>query len=489
MPLPEPDDNQPASATGFQDRQATFDYDALVAIAAPVRAGLARPSTGLSLPWSAQWLADSLSARLASLLPFGLFLCLFWLAGIPPSLGVSALIIPVVLFRIHVLSLPILDPQASEPPDDDDLPFYSVLVPLYREPEIIEQLIDTLARLDYPAHRREILFLLETDDQATCHALLRSTLPAGFRLVIVQDGDPRTKPRALNEGLRLARGSLIVVYDAEDRPHSNQLRKSAGTFARASDQLACLQAHLVIDNPEAHWLARLFAFEYALQFDALIPRLGNRAWPVTLGGSSNHFRRVLLEQAGGWDAWNVTEDADLGIRFARMGLHVRHLDSDTLEDAPDNLRDWFMQRRRWLKGWLVTAIVHLSEPLRLVRQIGPMQTLLITIQSLGLVLSVLFWPLTLLVVPWLVYASPIPAPLWLIGLLPAAISIPAILVPMLHAGRQRGLTPRLSDVLILPAYFMLVCAAGWMAIAEFITRPAGWNKTPHQPSRTASPPS
>jgi len=475
--------NRATPSRGLEEARTAFDYDDLLAIAA----GLQQSDAGvqaapLALPWSAEPLARSLVRRLAGLAPMAGLIALCWLVDLPVGIGLSALILPVLVFRLCVLAVPLA--QHDDPIDlpDDGWPVYSVLVPLYREPEIIGQLLEKLEKLDYPADRREILILLEADDASTLHALLAHALPQAFRLVMVPEGQPRTKPRALNYGLALARGALVVVYDAEDRPAPDQLRRAACAFGRADRQLACLQAHLVITNAKAHWLARIFAFEYALQFDALIPRLGLSAWPVTLGGSSNHFRRSCLEQAGGWDAWNVTEDADLGIRFARLGLQVRHLASDTLEDAPDGLRDWFMQRRRWLKGWLVTAIVHLGEPLRMARQIGVVQTLLIAIQSLGLVLSVLFWPLTLMALPWLVIEGPFAAPLWLFVLLPVGVTIPAILVPMLMAGTRRGLEPEWRDLVLLPCYFLLVSAAGWMAVYEFITRPAGWNKTPHRPA-------
>jgi cellulose synthase/poly-beta-1,6-N-acetylglucosamine synthase-like glycosyltransferase len=484
MPLsPSTPDDPAVAEQGFDEARTSFDYDDLLAIAAPLH--MSQPvatSATPTLAWSAEPLARSLWRRLSGLLPFGGLCLVCWALDLPLSIVLSALIIPVLIFRLCVLSVPLPQQDPASDQTDETLPVYSVLVALYREPDIIDQLLAGLSRLDYPPDKREVLFLLEVDDAETRHALLARWLPAGFRLVMVPDGQPRTKPRALNYGLSQARGSLLVVYDAEDRPHHDQLRLAAHEFSKADARLACLQAHLVIANAGAHWLARFFAFEYALQFDALIPRLGLGGWPVTLGGTANHFRRSCLEQAGGWDAWNVTEDADLGIRFARLGMGVRHLASDTLEDAPDRLVDWFMQRRRWIKGWLMTAIVHLRDPLAMARQIGTIRTLLIAIQSLGLVLSVLFWPLTVMSVPWLVINGPSAAPLWLLVLLPIAITIPAILVPLLLGGARRGLGPAWRDLVLLPCYFLLVSAAGWMAVYEFITRPAVWNKTPHRPS-------
>jgi cellulose synthase/poly-beta-1,6-N-acetylglucosamine synthase-like glycosyltransferase len=235
---------------------------------------------------------------------------------------------------------------------DSDLPHYSVLVPLNDEAAVVPDLCAALARLDYPAAKLEILFLVEARDRPTRLALETHLRPETQRIVTCPPGGPRTKPRALNIGLALARGDLVVIYDAEDEPAADQLRLAAAKFAMAGPGLACLQAVLTVYNDDESRLARLFRLEYAALFHVVLPGLAQMGLPIPLGGTSNHFRRDTLVAAGGWDAWNVTEDADLGLRLAALGYDVDVLASETAEAAPEVLGQWFPQRTRWFKGWI-----------------------------------------------------------------------------------------------------------------------------------------
>jgi glycosyltransferase XagB len=245
-------------------------------------------------------------------------------------------------------------PVPKRPPQlpDSALPRYTVLVPLYREGRVLRRLVQALADLDYPAGKLEIKILVEADDQETWREAQRLALQPPFEVVICPPGLPRTKPRALNIGLGLGHGELLVVYDAEDRPDRNQLRLAAARFAASPPRVACLQASLAIDNADESWLTRHFALEYAQLFDVTVPGMASLSLPIPLGGTSNHFRVEALLAAGAWDAWNVTEDADLGLRLARLGYRVGKLESTTWEEAPVTLRPWLRQRTRWLKGWM-----------------------------------------------------------------------------------------------------------------------------------------
>ncbi len=198
------------------------------------------------------------------------------------------------------------------------LPVYSVLVPLYDKAEVIDQLAESLRRLDWPADKLDILILLEADDHATQKAVARAVFPIKTRTVLVPHGFPRTKPRALNHALAMVEGDLICVYDDEDRPDPMQLRRAHAAFERAGPKCAYVQASLVADNTGKSWLAAQWGLEYATQFGLPFPALAAMRLPITIGGTSNHFRRSHLEAAGGWDAWNVTEDADIGLRLARV---------------------------------------------------------------------------------------------------------------------------------------------------------------------------
>ena len=222
---------------------------------------------------------------------------------------------------------------AAPPLQDHELPIYTVLVPLYREASVLPQIVTNLRAIDYPAAKLDIKLLIEAHDGQTRAAAAALNLDAPFEVLVCPPGEPRTKPRALNIGLRFARGS-IVVYDAEDRPEPSQLRLAAAAFHHADPSVACLQASLAIYNAEDGWLARMFALEYAVLFDIVLPGFARLNLPMPLGGTSNHFRTAMLERVLGWDPWNVAEDADLGLRFAEEGLCVGVLSSTTFEEAP-----------------------------------------------------------------------------------------------------------------------------------------------------------
>jgi cellulose synthase/poly-beta-1,6-N-acetylglucosamine synthase-like glycosyltransferase len=269
--------------------------------------------------------------------------------GLAVALGL--LVLSVSLLRIAATIASCMPDEDDPPLPEADLPAYSLLVPLYREAEVVPQLLAALARLDYPADRLQVLLLVEAEDQATLGALRSCKLPCGWSTVVVPPGAPLTKPRALTFALPLAVGTLLTVYDAEDLPEVDQLRRAAARFAARPD-LVCLQARLAIDNPEAGWLAALFAVEYAVLFDVVNPGLARLGLPLLLGGTSNHFRTADLRRVDGWDPWNVTEDADLGLRLARHGMKVGVIASTTQEEAPARLQAWLRQRRRWMKGWM-----------------------------------------------------------------------------------------------------------------------------------------
>jgi cellulose synthase/poly-beta-1,6-N-acetylglucosamine synthase-like glycosyltransferase len=211
---------------------------------------------------------------------------------------------------------------------DAELPTYAVLVPLFREAAILPDLVEALAAIDYPRAKLDIALILEESDRPTRAAASRAELPPHMRVIVVPDRQPRTKPRALATALGLTRGELVAVYDAEDIPAVNQLRAAAAAFAREPGRYACLQARLAIYNPRQSWITRHFTLEYAALFHALLPAIVRLGWPVPLSGTSNHFVRAVLDQCQ-WDPFNVTEDAELGIRLTRRGGGIGLLDSDT----------------------------------------------------------------------------------------------------------------------------------------------------------------
>jgi cellulose synthase/poly-beta-1,6-N-acetylglucosamine synthase-like glycosyltransferase len=262
----------------------------------------------------------------------------------------------VVMLRIVALwQLRGPPPTASRPViagEVQALPVYTVLVPLFHEACVVPELLRSLRALDYPAERLEVLLIVESVDGETQAALQRADLGPHMQVLVVPAGEPRTKPRAIQYALQFAQGDYVVVYDAEDAPEPDQLRRALAALNAGGERMGCLQAQLNIYNSDVSWFTRQFTIEYTALFDGILPALERLQLPVPLGGTSNHFPRAVLDAVGGWDPYNVTEDADLGIRLARAGWHVGVLPSTTWEEAPPTFRIWKGQRTRWLKGWM-----------------------------------------------------------------------------------------------------------------------------------------
>ena len=262
----------------------------------------------------------------------------------------------VFFMLIGLLRLAMTDarpPPAAHPLPRDALPGFAVLVPLFREARVVDDLVAALGRLDYPADRLEVRLVVEADDGPTWSAAERAVLGTPFDVVVVPPSQPRTKPKALNFALATVASDLVTIYDAEDRPDPDQLRRAAAAFAAGPDDLVVVQAALEIDHATAArpWLVRQFEIEYAMLFHGMLPWLAARRLLLPLGGTSNHFRRTALDAVGGWDPHNVTEDADIAIRLVRAGGRAGVIASATREEAPATWRSWFGQRTRWMKGW------------------------------------------------------------------------------------------------------------------------------------------
>jgi cellulose synthase/poly-beta-1,6-N-acetylglucosamine synthase-like glycosyltransferase len=380
---------------------------------------------------------------------------------------------------------------APPPPEtamsDGALPVYSVVSALYREADSVDGLLNAFERLDYPPEKLDVIVALEADDLETRAAIVarRSRIP--ISVVVVPPGGPRTKPRALNVALALARGTFTVIYDAEDRPEPNQLRRALQAFVSRGKKLACVQARLCIDNTADSWLARLFTAEYAGQFDAFLPGLAIGHLPLPLGGSSNHFRTATLRAVGAWDPYNVTEDADLGMRLARFGYRAAMIESTTYEEAPAQLGPWLRQRTRWFKGWMQTWLVHMREPRRLLRDLGWPGFLCFQLIVGGNALAALVHPLFLFGLATVTLTG---VPLWtddtLTGMvLPSIYVSTATLGYLVSAGlgllglSRRGLTASAWVLLLTPMHWLLLSVAAWRALYQLIVAPYVWEKTTH----------
>jgi cellulose synthase/poly-beta-1,6-N-acetylglucosamine synthase-like glycosyltransferase len=371
---------------------------------------------------------------------------------------------------------------------DVDWPVYTILCPLYREAQVVPQFVQAMQALDYPADKLQILFLTEADDVETRNAIRALSLPPHFSIVVVPDGKPRTKPRACNYGLMQARGRYVVIYDAEDIPDPLQLKKAVLTFANHDTDVVCVQAKLNFYNIRQNILTRWFTAEYSAWFDLILPGLQLANFPLPLGGTSNHFRTSVLRALGGWDAYNVTEDCDLGLRLKRYRMNTVILDSTTLEEANPQLKNWIRQRSRWIKGYMQTYLVHMRNPFEYFRK-GRLYDMFAFQTVIGSGTAVMF-------------VNPI---MWVllglyIALGPAVLSIYHRLFsgPTLYMGAfclifgnffyiyiymlacmKRKQYHLLPWTLFIPVYWLLMSIAAFYALFELIVKPHYWQKTVH----------
>ncbi len=388
-----------------------------------------------------------------------------------------------------VAAWPVRQPAEPRSLADSELPFYTVLIPLRDETAMVPLLARAMAALDYPPEKLDIKFVVESKSPTTIAAVERLLPDPRFRLVEVPAGPPATKPKALDYALPLARGEFLVVYDAEDVPDPDQLRKAASRFA-ADPTLACLQAELVPENARENVLTALFAGEYAGLFGRLLPALARWGLPVPLGGTSNHFRTGVLRELGGWDAFNVTEDADLGMRLRRRGLRAEMLASRTLEEAPITLLAWMAQRRRWMKGWMQTFLVHNRAPGQLLRDLGWRAFLGFEVLVGGMIVSALLHTLVLVMLGARLAlegpASLVPHSVfdWLgtTAMVTGYGGTFAIVASGLIRQRAYGL---LAMQLLLPVYWVFHAIAALWAVHDLVRWPLVWLKTMHGVTRMA----
>lgn len=384
----------------------------------------------------------------------------------------------------HASRIDVSDEEARAIPDGD-LPVYSVLVPAYREPEVLTQLVANLAALEYPADKLDVKLLLEADDAATIAAAEQLELPTFVEVVLVPEAQPRTKPKACNYGLLACRGEYVTIYDAEDRPDPLQLRKVVVAFAGSAPEVACIQAELAYYNADENILTRWFAVEYRMWFTQFLSGLAGAGAPIPLGGTSNHIRTSVLIEVGAWDAYNVTEDADLGIRLHRSGYRVGLVNSVTYEEANNDAVNWVKQRSRWYKGYLQTWLLHMRSPRQLIRDIGfggfvRFNSFVGGTPALALINPVC-WLLVLLwftVKPILIQQI-MPAPIYYTGLASWLVGNIALYYLTLIAAYEMNVRRVFLAVLLLPVYWVLMSLAAVKAAWQLVVSPNYWEKTTH----------
>jgi cellulose synthase/poly-beta-1,6-N-acetylglucosamine synthase-like glycosyltransferase len=368
---------------------------------------------------------------------------------------------------------------------DDELPSYTILVPVYKEANVVADLIGNLSQLDYPAEKLEILLLLEPDDTETIEAARAAHPPETMTMLIVPEGGPKTKPKACNVGMFFARGDFLVIYDAEDRPEPDQLKKAVIAFERGGEDLVCVQAALNYWNDDENVLTRMFTLEYSYWFDYMLPGLDTLRLPIPLGGTSNHFRTETLRRLGGWDPYNVTEDADLGIRASALGYRVGVVNSTTFEEANCATGNWIRQRSRWIKGYMQTLLVHLRHPVTLVREAGFRQTAAFALLVGGTPLTFLLVPplyalfLVSLLVPAATLSSFFPGWVLTVSLFNLLIGNGLMVYLSMMGAFKRRRYELVPWAMLNPAYWILHSIAAYKAAWQLMTKPHYWEKTDH----------
>ncbi len=527
-PLPEPaikestngsnDDSRPKPATVGSTIQATptnLSPDALHpdhTVDLFLKKNMDMAANKVVTPFQVLWYMTVLAAA------FVIFLY-DWLHFLHLAHLFCSLYLVVILFKLACVGLSVLfrmdirikeDELASL--KDEDLPIYTILVPLYKETEVAQKIVRNLKALDYPQEKLDVKLLLEEDDQETIQACLEADLPENFHTIVVADNKPKTKPKACNHGLEQAKGEYLVIYDAEDRPEPDQLKKAFYAFTeRTGVRTVCLQAKLNYFNPRQNFLTKWFAIEYTTWFDLYLPGLHALRAPIPLGGTSNHFQTDVLRRIGGWDPFNVTEDCDLGIRLYRMGYKTAILDSTTWEEANSQLMNWIRQRSRWVKGYIQTHLVHMRNPVKTLWELGPWKFFgfLVSIGGLALtlLLNPIFWSVVIVygglwgaqlaapgteiygveLAPWkMVYEINEYDQFW-----PKVSQVFFLMTAVLFAGNfffvfthifacfRRGLLGLLFHALMMPIYWIFISIGAWKGFIQLLHNPFYWEKTQH----------
>ena len=459
----------------------------------------------------------------ASLMLYGVMYALVhsfeMVAGIATAI-ICVAYLAAIGFRVLALIIGWFKGSSSELQlERDEWPVYTVLVPLYKEKNVANNIIKSLHALDYPREQLDVKLLLEADDSETLDAIEAADVPEWIETLVVPDAQPRTKPRACNHGLKSARGDFLVIFDAEDKPAPDQLKKAVLTFDQNSDErLVCIQASLAYHNYKQNLLTKFFAIEYNMWFTRFQPGLVKLGGPLPLGGTSNHFKVQALKEVGGWDPYNVTEDCDLGVRLHAAGYRCSLLDSVTWEEANSRVGNWLRQRSRWLKGYMITHVVWMRHPFKLLYQLGILgfMRFWLVISSVGIlaILNPLLWFILAVYLvavtrdmsmgyhladiitqrdftgdrwSWpMLYLDAYEDPRWslasqvlfALSLLLFAANFMFILIACLY-GKRKDQTGLFFPALLSPIYWVLMSIASWKALWQLIVRPHYWEKTVH----------
>jgi len=369
--------------------------------------------------------------------------------------------------------------------DERSLPVYSILLPMYHEAATLPNIAQALRSIDYPLSKLDIKLILEVDDDETINKAKELGLEGIFEIIRVPESLPKTKPKACNYALHFCRGELATIYDGEDAPEPDQLKKCVIAFRKAPENTAVIQARLNYFNVAENWLTRMFTMEYSLWFDFYLPALDALRIPIPLGGTSNHFKMHILREMEGWDPYNVTEDCDLGVRLTQRNYRVGVVNSTTFEEANNSIPNWIRQRSRWLKGYMQSYLVHMRTPLKLYGQLGHVGFWGFQFFIGGTIVSALITPLLFLTyIIWLFTSTTIfneyfPPFVLYITLFNLLIANGFLIYLFMLSGFKRRYFALIPWALTVPFYWMLQSWAGYKGLWQLIHNPFYWEKTHH----------
>jgi cellulose synthase/poly-beta-1,6-N-acetylglucosamine synthase-like glycosyltransferase len=376
---------------------------------------------------------------------------------------------------------------------DEELPIYTKLLPVYKEDKLIKKLIWNLQAIDYPRHKLDVKLLIEEDDDKTLNAVRNLDFPAIFEVIVVPFHMPKTKPKACNYGLHFARGKYLTIYDAEDIPDTDQLKKVVSLFGKLPSEYICVQSALNYFNRNENFLTRMFTLEYSYWFDYMLPGLDTLDIPIPLGGTSNHFKLQELVDLGAWDPFNVTEDADLGVRAYAKGHKIAIINSTTYEEANNEPFNWIRQRSRWIKGYMQTYLVHMRDPAKLVKKIGWKGFLGFNFFIGATPVIFLVYPLLLtFFICYIIFdLSSIRTlfPDWVLFMSIFNLMVGNIL--MIYVNMMAVFKRRYYELILFaianPIYWLMHSISAYKGLYQLITNPFYWEKTNHGLSKVNNP--
>jgi cellulose synthase/poly-beta-1,6-N-acetylglucosamine synthase-like glycosyltransferase len=358
------------------------------------------------------------------------------------------------------------------------LPVYSILIPLYKEVGNIKIITEGIVDIMYPQYSLDIIILVEENDLETIKELYATHISFPVRIILIPYFLPQTKPKALNYGYYFTKGAFITIYDAEDKPDKDQLLKALQEFNRLPNEYICLQAKLNFYNQDENILTKFFSIEYFHWFNCLLSGLEKLGLPISLGGTSNHFKSDRLKEIGLWDSYNVTEDADLGIRIYMYGYKTKLLDSYTLEESPIEIISWLFQRARWIKGNLQTIMVYMRVSILVANKMNIRSHLSILIFLICGTCSFYILPIIILIT--IIYPEEIFIDLWKYNIFLSLIYLYVTAIYSLFNSSKRIFSLMNFIALIsFPLYFILHSIAAYLALIQLIINPFKWNKTKH----------